>query len=213
MTVVAPIAASSSMAMAVDGEPMPVEQTETARPSSSPVYVTYSRFRAIKRGLSSSRAIGSTRPGSPGRSTTSPTSPGLQRIWYCKSPIADVSLARHPNQGDLCLLAPGVGRGDVGLAQQDPEQRRADRLAVRDRHVDGGMAATLHQTRRRDRDGHEVGIDVAEVLQHGRADGGIGVLLRLRQATSHRPAGRLVTGGFQAARPDVRGFLGGVADF
>ena len=35
----------------------------------------------------------------------------------------------------------------------------------------------------------------------------------MRQAAGHRPAGHLITGGFQAARPDVGGFLGGVADF
>jgi len=40
----APMAASSSTAIAVDGEPMPVEQTEIGRPSSSPVYMVYSRF-------------------------------------------------------------------------------------------------------------------------------------------------------------------------
>src|SRR5258708_39104191 len=149
MNVVAPIAASSSTAMAVGGEPMPVEQTETARPSRAPVYVTCSRLRAISRGLSSSRAIGSTRPGSPGRRTTSPTSPGLQRMWYCKSAMADVSLTRHPPPpsspqrgreivpsrgagGGFWLLAPGVAGGDEGVAQDGPQQRRADRLAVGD---------------------------------------------------------------------------------
>ena len=75
------------------------------------------------------------------------------------------------------------------------------------------MPAALHQTRRRDRDAHEVGIDATEVLQHSRAHGGIGVRLRLCQAASHRPAGHLVTGGFQTAGPDVGGFLGSVADF
>jgi hypothetical protein len=37
MKVVAPMAASSSTAIAVDGDPIPVEQIETMRPPSSPV--------------------------------------------------------------------------------------------------------------------------------------------------------------------------------
>src|SRR5207244_10164886 len=45
------------------------------------------------------------------------------------------TLSRKPVREISLLLAPGVARGDVGLAQKDPQQRRADRLAVADRHV------------------------------------------------------------------------------
>src|ERR1700736_5975838 len=126
MNVFAPIAASSSTAIAVEGEPIPVEQTETIRPLSSPVYVVYSRFRAISRGRSSSFAIGSTRPGSPGSKTTSPTSPGLQRMWYCTSPMAE---------REFRLLAPGVAGGRERIAHEESKQRRRHRLVVGDRHV------------------------------------------------------------------------------
>src|SRR2546425_3817071 len=129
------------MGMAVDGEPIPVEQPETIRPPSSPVYVVYSRFRAIRRGRSRRRAIGSTRPGSPGSKTTSPTSPGLARMWYCNSPMAEVSVlgAHAPTlpsprgEGNFGLLAPGVARGRERFAHEEPQERRRDGLVVCDR--------------------------------------------------------------------------------
>ena len=50
--VCAPSAANSSMAMAADGPPMPVEVTLTFVPSSVPVHVVNSRFCAVFTGCS-----------------------------------------------------------------------------------------------------------------------------------------------------------------
>jgi hypothetical protein len=67
MKVSAPILASSSTAMAGDGPPIPVEATDAFSPPRNPVQVSHSRFKATLRGSSKKRAIGSRRPGAPGR--------------------------------------------------------------------------------------------------------------------------------------------------
>ncbi|CAB4668249.1 unannotated protein [freshwater metagenome] len=76
MNVSAPTIANSSTAIAADGQPIPVEVTDTFSPSRYPVYVTYSRLDATNFASSKRAAIGSQRPGSPGSSTYRPTSPG-----------------------------------------------------------------------------------------------------------------------------------------
>src|ERR1700724_3753785 len=151
MKVVAPIAASSSTAIAVEGEPMPVEQTETA--------------------------------GSPGRRTTSPTSPGLQRMWYCKSPIADVSL-RGLLAGDR-----GFAGAREGRTEQQPQQGRGNGIFVRDGNgVLGGPALGVRK-RFFDADRREFGIEATEV----RNDRPTGLRLRVgrgpQQTVRGLPAG------------------------
>ena len=69
MNVSAPAPTSSSTAIAVDGQPIPVEVAATGTPSSVPVQVTYSRCWATNTGSLKWRAITSTRPGSPGSRT------------------------------------------------------------------------------------------------------------------------------------------------
>ena len=69
MKVSAPLLISSSMAMAVEGQPMPVEVHETLIPSTVPVHVRYSRLKATSFASSKNEAIFGTRPGSPGSST------------------------------------------------------------------------------------------------------------------------------------------------
>ena len=85
MKVSAPHWMSSSMAMAVEGQPMPVEVHETLMPSTVPVKVRYSRLKATSWASSKKEAIFGTRPGSPGRSTYRPTSPFLRCTWYWRS--------------------------------------------------------------------------------------------------------------------------------
>ena len=70
MNVSAPMAMSSSSALAVDGPPAPVEHAEMGPPSTRrPVNVTCSRSTAISRASAQRVAIIDTRAGSPGRST------------------------------------------------------------------------------------------------------------------------------------------------
>ena len=76
MNVSAPHLTSSSIAMAADGPPIPVDVTLTFLPSSVPVMVTYSLLSAICTGLSKYFAISAHLLGSPGRITYLPTSPG-----------------------------------------------------------------------------------------------------------------------------------------
>lgn len=76
----APDLKSSSIAIALEGQPIPVEVTETATPLKEPVYVTYSRFVAMWTALSKREAMIGTRPGSPGIKTYLPTSPFSVRV-------------------------------------------------------------------------------------------------------------------------------------
>ena len=71
----APQATNSSMAIAADGPPIPVEVTETFSPDIYPVYVVNSLFCAISLGSSKYPAIFSHLPGSPGKITYFPISP------------------------------------------------------------------------------------------------------------------------------------------
>ena len=75
--VFAPILANSSIAIAAEGQPIPVEVTLTGRPLYVPVTVLYSLLNAISLGLSKCCAIKSTLPGSPGRITKSAISPSF----------------------------------------------------------------------------------------------------------------------------------------
>lgn len=65
MRVWAPHLTSSSTQMAVDGPPIPWEITSIRRPARFPAQEVYSRLQATGSGLSSRRAMLSTRPGSP----------------------------------------------------------------------------------------------------------------------------------------------------
>ena len=71
----APRLASSSMAMAAEGPPMPVDTTLTRSPSSSPVQVSNSRLVFTCTAPSNRWAMALHRPGSPGRMQYLPTSP------------------------------------------------------------------------------------------------------------------------------------------
>src|SRR5919204_4868477 len=82
--VVAPTRASSSIAIAVDGQPIPVEVHEIGTPLYVPVNVTYSRLLATSCDSSHRLATSGTRPGSPGSSTYGATSPGESLRWYCR---------------------------------------------------------------------------------------------------------------------------------
>ena len=71
----APHFESSSIAIAADGPPIPVDVTLTFTPSRVPVYVTYSLTSDTSTGLSKWAAIFAHLLGSPGRITYLPTSP------------------------------------------------------------------------------------------------------------------------------------------
>src|SRR4029453_4410033 len=80
--VVAPTRASSSIAIAVDGQPIPAEAEESGTPRYVPVNVTYSRLLATSRDSSQRLATSGTLPGSPGSRTYGATSPGASLRWY-----------------------------------------------------------------------------------------------------------------------------------
>ena len=67
--VVAPTRASSSIAIAVEGHPIPVDVHEIGTPRYVPVNVTYSRLLATSCDSSHRLATSGTLPGSPGSST------------------------------------------------------------------------------------------------------------------------------------------------
>src|SRR4029077_8864126 len=77
-----PSSFSSSIAIATDGPPMPVDIADTVVPPSVPVKVRYSRLNATSRASSRYFAINGVRNGSPGTSTYSPTSPRPNPTWY-----------------------------------------------------------------------------------------------------------------------------------
>src|SRR2546423_9531921 len=101
-------------------------------------------------------------------------------MWYWTAPI----FVR------TSLLAPGtgVGAGREGLADEGPQEGGGDRLSVADGHVDGRALSPLEQ-RGRDGDSHVAGFDITDVLEHGPADGGVSIALRMRQPTTYGPAG------------------------
>src|SRR3990172_3037507 len=80
--VVAPTRASSSIAIAVEGQPIPVDVQLMGTPLYLPVYVTYSRLVATSCASSHWEATTATRPGSPGSRTYGATSPGASFTWY-----------------------------------------------------------------------------------------------------------------------------------
>ena len=80
--VFAPTFANSSTAIAVDGQPIPVDVTETERPLYTPVMVLYSLLSATNVAESKCSAMNSTLPGSPGNITKSDTSPVFSWTWY-----------------------------------------------------------------------------------------------------------------------------------
>src|SRR3990170_6353240 len=82
--VVAPTRASSSIAIAVEGQPIPVDVQLMGTPLYLPVYVTYSRLVATSCASSHWEATTATRPGSPGSRTYGATSPGASFTWYCR---------------------------------------------------------------------------------------------------------------------------------
>ena len=79
----APHLDNSSIAIAADGPPMPVDVTLTFTPSMVPVYVVYSRLSATNTGFSKCSAIFLHRLGSPGMMTYPPISSGPIPVWYC----------------------------------------------------------------------------------------------------------------------------------
>ena len=93
MTLVTPTRYSSSTAMAVEGQPMPVEVAVMWRPLYQPVIVRCSRLWATSRTSVRNSATNGTRNGSPGSSATEETSPGAMPMWYCRSvrPTWDLS--------------------------------------------------------------------------------------------------------------------------
>ena len=86
MKLVTPTRASSSTAMAVDGQPMPVDVTVIVRPWYVPFIVRCSRLCATSTGSSRYSATNGTRNGSPGMRTTVLTSPGATPMWNCRPP-------------------------------------------------------------------------------------------------------------------------------
>ena len=61
-----PSSRSSSIPIAADGPPMPLETAETGTPLTLPVKVRYSRLKATSRASSSRFAMTAVRAGSPG---------------------------------------------------------------------------------------------------------------------------------------------------
>ena len=100
MNEVTPTRASSSTAIAVEGQPIPVEVTVTSRPLYVPTIVRCSRLWATSRGLSRYSATSGTRNGSPGRSATVLTSPGATSMWNWRTPrpalLLSTMLTRTP---------------------------------------------------------------------------------------------------------------------
>src|SRR4249920_1860834 len=70
------------MAIAVEGQPIPVDVQEIGTPRYVPVNVTYSRLLATSRDSSHRLATSGTLPGSPGSRTYGATSPGASLRWY-----------------------------------------------------------------------------------------------------------------------------------
>src|SRR5207302_7287451 len=85
-----PSSASSSTPIATEGPPIPVDIADTGTPSSVPVKVRYSRLNATSRAPSRYLAIIGVRPGSPGTSTYSPTSPLPRPTWYFFSSVTAI---------------------------------------------------------------------------------------------------------------------------
>ena len=94
-------------AIATDGPPIPDEMVETGTPKRLPVNVRYSRLNATSWALSRYLAIMGVRPGSPGISTYSPTSPCASPMWYFFSPVAATG-AKSKGTGKR-ELGPGLG--------------------------------------------------------------------------------------------------------
>src|SRR4029450_5561901 len=80
--VVARTRESSPSAIAVEGQPIPVDVQEIGTPRYVPVNVTYSRLLATSRESSHRLATRGTLPGSPGSRTYGATSPGASFRWY-----------------------------------------------------------------------------------------------------------------------------------
>src|SRR5207247_4370497 len=115
--------------------------------------------------------------------------------------------------GKLLLLAPAVATGRKGLAHEHPQQWRADRLAVADRHVDRRVLAAVDEGGG-DGNADQIGIHVAQILEYGLTDRGVGIALRVSQSAVDRPAWRPRTGrGLGTATGDIGRLLRGVTDF
>ena len=100
MNDVTPTRASSSTAIAVDGQPIPVDVTVISRPLYVPTIVRCSRLWATSRASSRYSATSGTRNGSPGMSATVLTSPGATPMWNCLPPrptlLLSTMLTRTP---------------------------------------------------------------------------------------------------------------------
>ena len=117
MNDVTPTRASSSTAIAVDGQPMPVEVAVMRRPLYIPHIVRCSRLWATSRTSVRNSAISGTRNGSPGNSATVPTSPGSDPD--VELPCTDTRFALVDDHGgeSTTLSLPGRGSrpGEIRL--------------------------------------------------------------------------------------------------
>src|SRR5438093_728769 len=118
-------AASISAAIAVEGQPMPVDVTATRSPRRVPAYVLYSRFWAMCSRSSNSAAINSQRPGSPGRNTYRPTSPCRRPMWCWRSDLMVMRLA-HRGRGLPASRVLVTHRAATDLSHVDLELHGAD---------------------------------------------------------------------------------------
>src|SRR5262245_24695788 len=130
--VVAPTRASSSIAIAADGQPIPVDVHEIGTPRYAPVNVTYSRLLATSCDSSQMLATSGTRPGSPGRSTYGATSPGESLRWYwtLTRDVYHVARRRRPTLGRLVEFGADAEQA-YRPVQLEPGERTAGGLGER----------------------------------------------------------------------------------
>src|SRR5260370_5020060 len=125
-----PSSFSSSTAIATDGPPIPVDIVDTFTPSSEPVNVLYSRLNATSRARSRYFAIIGVRPGSPGTSTYSPTSPAARPMWYFFSVTAIGRILIRPRDSVFVDAGQHVGRPAQLLVDQPPRVAQTGSHAV-----------------------------------------------------------------------------------
>src|SRR5260370_21635474 len=125
-----PSSFSSSTAIATDGPPIPVDIVDTFTPSSEPVNVLYSRLNATSRARSRYFAIIGVRPGSPGTSTYSPTSPAARPMWYFFSVTAIGRILIRPRDSVFVDAGQHVGRPAHLVVDQPPRVAQTGSHAV-----------------------------------------------------------------------------------
>src|SRR5260370_1459129 len=169
-----PSSFSSSTAIATDGPSIPVDIVDTFTPSSEPVNVLYSRLNATSRARSRYFAIIGVRPGSPGTSTYSPTSPAARPMWYFFSVTAIGRILIRPRDSVFVAAGQHVGRPAHLVGDQPPRvaqtgSHAVDQLLRARVHGDEWVAGTHTRADRRFDDQARRRIDRVLVAQAARA--------------------------------------------